>query len=99
MKIKAEQYNEMKEAIQKIVDFYGPENFCGSNMKQVMWQLFHRVAFDFMNDDTHPNYTMRPRINPHKPGWKMYHDGINDTHWNTVLNKILKELNIKGLKR
>lgn len=62
---------------------------------QCAWVLLNLTTFDFLNDDFHPAFNPphnRKRINPYKPGWQMYDFCLDDTHYNTALKKIIKEL-------
>lgn len=91
MKISTDRYNEIKNGISRLIDEYHKASIEPGSM----WELFNHVSFDFMYDDNHPAYRAgRKRINPHKEGWNIYKDDLNDKHIETALMKIGRELGI-----
>ncbi len=60
------------------------------------WYLFNAVAFDLENPDNHPAYRNgRTRYNDYDANFDMYDDNtLVDSHWQTALLHMLKELGI-----
>lgn len=54
------------------------------------WAWLGSIFTDLQYDDQHPTYKRRKRIVPQHPGFKMYPDGVKDSHWETVLRKIIR---------
>lgn len=100
MKMTPQRYDELKTGIKQIVDHYGRQNLgTPKSPTSLLWKLFHAVTEDFQYHDDHPLYRQRSRILPHQDDhWlnKMYASGLNDTHIETALKRIGKELNLTG---
>lgn len=103
MKITAEKYAEIRDGIKTIVDGVGLEtikmHYAGKTVGRIMWDLFSALWFDKQFDDNHPSYVqgVKRRILPQTdPNWlnNLYNSGINDSHIETALKKVAKELNI-----
>ncbi len=103
MKMSPEKYAEIKEGIRQIVDHHGKakiqDGFKGKSITAMMFALFAALWFDLQYEDTHPAYVAgRVRILPHKDhGWlnNLYNSGLNDSHIETALKKIAKELGLQ----
>lgn len=108
MKMNPTLYTEIKEGIRQVTDHFGPQNVKDAivqrSLTAVMWSLLNSVMHDWMYDDTHPAYVKgRVRILPHKDRmWSIYdnngerhnRNGIHDSHIETALTKIAKELGL-----
>ena len=103
MRIKGTRYQELKEGVRAILDHHGldqlEEHYKKANysVTSMMWELLNQVLYDFENDDSHPAYAKcgRTRIVPYKGReWNLYADGVNDSHIETALKKIGKELGL-----
>lgn len=103
MKIKGARYEELKEGVRAILAHHGldqlKQHYKEANYPEssMMWELLNQALYDFENDDTHPAYRKggRTRIVPCKAReWNLYADGVNDSHIETALRKIGKELGL-----
>lgn len=103
MKIKGQLYQEMKECIRLVIDFFGgPIKVVAlakdSDMLAVclMWDLWNLVSDNKQLEADHPMFRGgRPRIHPYDPNFNIYADEtINDDHIQTALMKIGRELNV-----
>lgn len=104
MKMSPERYAELKEGIRQMVDHHGKApteaEFKGKTLTRMMWAIFHAVLFDWQYEDTHPAYAAgKVRVLPHKDhnylNGKLYGEGLNDSHIETALKKIAKELGLQ----
>ncbi len=102
MKMNQLKYEEIKAGIAAIVDFHGKnhilERYTNRPTAHLMWALFDALWFDKQYRDDHPSYVKgRPRVIPHtNDTWlnDLYRSGLNDSHINTALFKISRELNL-----
>jgi len=96
VKIQPNYYAEIKRDIKKVIDTLGLSraDFSSATNTAIGWRLFNIVNYDWQYDDNHPAFASgyRVRICQYRPDWKMYSDGLNDTHYTTALNKIVKEV-------
>jgi meiotically up-regulated gene 157 (Mug157) protein len=102
MKMDNEKYDEIKAGIAQIVDFHGKKQvqtvYADYPLTRMMFDLFNMLWFDKEYDDTHPAYVNgRKRVLPQtNPSWlnDLYKSGLNDSHIETALKKIAKELDL-----
>ena len=105
MKMPADLYQEIKQAFERLVTHFGRENLLAyaktMTEEAFVWKLWNRVSDDWRDDDNHPRFQNHPgfkahvRINPHKDRmWSIYNLGLNDSHIETALKRICKELQL-----
>jgi hypothetical protein len=95
MKITAEQYAELKVAVNNIADAYNLLKRPDTSTA-VLWAIFHEVNAQKSFDDTHPRWQTRARVIPltHKDQsyiGVLYKSGLNDKTLETALKAIAKE--------
>lgn len=102
MKITPENYTALKEDIQAIVNHYKFDIKTADHGKtgcKTMWQLFHAAGLERSQDDSHPAFTRgRTRVLPCVGVWwgdRLYKQGLNDSHIETALKAIRKEMENK----
>lgn len=99
MKISVRRYNELHEGFKAFAEHYGIETIkkkiAESGWRRTKWAILSQVVYDFNNDDDHPAFLTRTRINPYKGReWDLYDGGLNDNHIETAIDKIGKELEL-----
>lgn len=100
MKMSPSTYEEIKTGIRAVVNFLGQDNVRAArddtSTQSMMWQLFILAEFDYRNDDSHPAYVKgRARVVPFKAfNWSPYNEGLKDSHIETALMKIGRELDL-----
>lgn len=95
MKIQGELFEIMFEAIQdgcKDCENEIKKRFLENPIK-TMWLVWPAVAFQLMNDDTHPAFIKGyKRTVKYRPGFNVYNYGVNDKHIESALKKIFNIL-------
>ncbi len=101
MRIKAQQYDTMRVALKAVVDHAGGaeavrKQYATKTMGRLLWDLWHVAEDNLRYDDTHPGFANGhwPRVFPHNPSFDLYANGVNDSHIETALRKIGKELGL-----
>ncbi len=108
MKIRGEKFEQMSVAMRTWIDYQGgndavadvfnegyrkfPESV-SDVVNYAGWFVWNRVVHDLQHDDTHPAYVNgRIRIVPYV-GWK-YDNDLLDSHIQTAIRKIIKEVGL-----
>ena len=110
MKMSNALYEELKADIITLAKFHVSLGYTKRYSQSDMWKLFHSVSFDRMYDDSHPAFVNgRHRILPFwsrngepiamrgNDHWlnRFYdEEDLNDTHIQSALNKIYKEISV-----
>lgn len=91
MKFSKEDYEELKADFKLIVSAYN----LTAGMPVNVWGIYHRILEDHAYDDEHPSYKAgRKRVCKYdgRSTQYWYKKGYDDSHINTALKKIKKEL-------
>lgn len=99
MKIQSDLFAAMESSVKAVVEHGGgvPKlrdwmQSSGLSVTAAMWRLWSIALHDLQYDDSHPSYTQRQRIVPHRPGFNIYSSGINDDHIATALRRIMRSM-------
>jgi len=105
MKIKGEKYEIMNDAIEKFVDHHSKEkvklflhnaHLQKGAIRGAIWRIWHEVEKNLLFSDEHPAFKNGTwiRIIPYNTNFKTYSNEDCDSHLETALKKILKDLGV-----
>jgi hypothetical protein len=103
MRIVGVKYNKMLAAMRAVVDFLGGPAAVNAKaeenkftQRRKLWDLWHIASDNMQYDDTHPWFVSGrwKRIIPQDTTFDMYSGGDCDSHIETALKQIGKELGL-----
>lgn len=101
MKINQHDYVIMFHAVKAVVENAGgpqpiKDRYADKTVRRMLWDVWHAADNNLRYDDTHPGFAkgLWPRVHPQYPGFDLYANGLNDSHIETALHKIGKELGL-----
>ena len=97
MKMSKERYEQLRAAIEVIADYYHlTAPLYSGKFMGLMWELHTIATNNLQYSDDHPLFADGSwrRLVPTVPGYRIYVDGLKDTHIATALRKIGKELKL-----
>lgn len=100
MKIQPAKYNVMLAAMRAVVEHFGLEkvkaNFAGKSDAWIVWGIWRVAHNNLQYDDKHPFFMdgTWTRIHPHDPTFRLYEEGLHDSHIETALKRICRELGV-----
>jgi hypothetical protein len=103
MKIVAAKYAKMLAGMRAVVDHLGgpavvndKAHTSGFSETRSLWDLWHIVSDNLKYDDSHPWFISGrwTRLIPQDATFDVYSDGANDSHIETALKRIAKELRL-----
>ena len=100
MKWPKEQTEIVLDAIRQLVDSYDYtiEEIRADcpNAMSMMYRLYNQATYDLQFDDTHPAFAEhgRKRRVRYNPEFVLYPPGCNDSHLDTLLKYVAKEIGL-----
>jgi hypothetical protein len=99
MKITGSKFATMAAAVKAVVEYAGgPRAIMAAydryTEKRLIWDLWHAASHNILYDDAHPQFALGycTRVYPHVPNFDIYSDGVYDSHIETALFKIWREI-------
>ncbi len=102
-KIAGQHFRLMKEAFTAVVNAHGGverlrTEYFSANLteKRLIWDVWRIAHNNLQYDDEHPFFKNGrwKRIYPYHSTFKMYPSGVNDSHIETALKRIAKDLGL-----